>query len=88
MKTANEQHSDSGQVPGAEWYELCAHASVWLCGRANFIGRTYFYREDTSPIAGSFTVGFKLGPFFNAAPERFLPHTDLPQRIRHWVANL
>ena len=87
-ETANDQQPDSEQTSGAEWYELCTHANVWLRGRSNFIGRNYFYREETLPIAGSFTVGFRLGPFFEFAPERFLPHTDLPRRIRQWVATL
>ena len=88
VKNPDEQQPESKQASAAEWYEPCAHASVWLRGRANFMCRNYFYREQTPAIRGGFAVGFKIGPFFESAPERFMPPTDLPQRIRHWVTNL
>ena len=85
---ACERQTDSATATKAEWFDLCAHASVWLRARANFMCRSYFYCEYTLPDSGKFAVGFRFTPFFQSSPERFTPHTDLPRRICQWAATL
>ena len=85
---ACERQTDSATAAKAEWFDLCAHASVWLRARANFMCRSYFYHEYTPPDSGKLAIGFRFSPFFRSAPERFTPHTDLPRRICQWAANL